>query len=125
MQNISGILDPTSTCSVDGVKVGSPDLYPYQENNWALCDVRDLPSGRHVITLNVTSAGHSFYLDRIRYIPTTNLESPPTNQSLQIGYSDLRIDYDSNWRDFGDSMGKLTSQIGATMTFSFFGECSL
>lgn len=106
---------------MDGVKVKNPNPFLFPANNWGLCDVKNLSNGSHVITLNITTTGRPFYLDRIRYTPTTNLENPPTNQSLLIRYTDSRISYDSNWKD-SNLGGMATSQMGASMVFSFFGE---
>jgi hypothetical protein len=95
------------------------DPSPQAQNNWPLCDWDNLAPGVHVILLNVTSNGQTFFFDRMSYVPP--IGESLVNDSVIIPWSDPLIEYDDSWAGFnGTSM--MASTHGATCNFSFEGE---
>ena len=122
--NSSGTVDPRWECFVDGNSIGSEPPFVTHQNNWPLCVAPTLPDGEHVVTLNVTSSGRSFYFDQIKYLPTHNAESQPSDVIVIVEQTDPSISYTGEWRNVNDS-AMSTSQVGATVGVNFTGPLSI
>ncbi|KAG6880138.1 hypothetical protein C0992_005222 [Termitomyces sp. T32_za158] len=108
---------PKWECFVDGINIGNwPSLF--LENNQLLCQQVTMSDGPHTITVNVTSAGNTFWLDYIAFTPSP--ASSHTPAVLRAQNTDSAIGYGAGWADLnGDA--NMTSMIGSKANFSFVG----
>ncbi|KAF9458807.1 hypothetical protein BDZ94DRAFT_1269735 [Collybia nuda] len=98
-----GPSDPFWECFVDNVSINITRPVDYFENNWILCEQQDLADGQHELTVNVTTAGQTFWFDRIQYTPSPGL--------LQMNAAQNAL----------GSTANMTQVDGSTVTISFTG----
>lgn len=120
-RNSSGEIDPTWECFVDDVSIGSMNPFQFVENNWVLCSVDGLPDKSHVLTVNASSHGQTFWFDYLRYVPSANV--PLDNALVFVDHKDSELQYDSNWQALG-SIGNMTDIRGSKVSLSFKGKTS-
>ncbi|KAJ7107900.1 hypothetical protein C8R44DRAFT_320710 [Mycena epipterygia] len=121
----NGVMDPTWNCFVDGTGI-PPKTFDAIENNWQLCQLDGMASGSHVLTIQVTSKGRTFYLDSLVYTPTpdTVFESAV----LIYPHADPAVNFSSGWKEDGQQLTqtkdaqepKLTVLSGTSVTM--FGQ---
>jgi len=112
--------DPTWECFVDGVSIGSTKPFTSPENNWRLCDQPTLKDGPHVLMVNVTTSGQTFWLDYIWYTPSSSSSKDVAN--IVVNHFDPDIVYGSGWRSLGGS-ANMTTVFGSQLRFNFTGMC--
>ncbi|KAH6902397.1 hypothetical protein BKA70DRAFT_1112962, partial [Coprinopsis sp. MPI-PUGE-AT-0042] len=118
--NVSGILDPSHTCLVDGVNVPPRETLRLHINLFPWCTTNSTYLGEHVLTLTAVSSSRAFYVDRIAYIPDRS--SPPQSPTVAIAHDDLAVKYlDESW-NFVKTAGMVTQQPGAMISITFTGS---
>jgi hypothetical protein len=116
--NTASGIDPTWECFVDNVSIGATAYFQYPENNWLLCQKPQLNDGSHVLTVKVTSGGHTFWFDYIRYTPSASVST--TTSILLVDNHDPAIVYGPGWGALG-STATFTTNLGSEMSFDFTG----
>ncbi|KAG5638614.1 hypothetical protein H0H81_011504 [Sphagnurus paluster] len=111
--------DPSWECFVDQISIGATAPFPYAENNWYLCQQNTLNDGPHEITINVTTAGNTFWLDYLLFTPSPTLSY--NENVLLVQNNDPAIIYDSNWGALGGG-ANMTTVNGAEAKFNFVGS---
>ncbi|KAG6867677.1 hypothetical protein C0993_012485 [Termitomyces sp. T159_Od127] len=108
--------NPKWECFVDGISIGATKPFQFAENNWSLCEQGTIADGPHVITVNVTTTGNTFWFDYLMFTPS------PRNSSatLLVQNTDPAILYDHSWRKLGGT-ANITTKIGSVMNFDFVG----
>ncbi|KAF8159324.1 hypothetical protein B0H34DRAFT_703013 [Crassisporium funariophilum] len=119
INNETGVYDPTWKCFLDDVETKPTDFFGFPENNWSFCEWDNIANGSHVVSLNVTSHGHTFYFDSLTYNPSVNLNSSQIGESLLVLNTDSGFKYGGNWTVH--ERGMLTNEFGATAKFPFYG----
>jgi hypothetical protein len=117
-------MDPSWDCLIDGVSVGPNDPVPYPENNWVFCNWPDGVAGEHTLSVQVTTLGQTFWVDRIEYNP---LPGPTTTngQVVKIPYTDEGIRYGSGWNVTMDNVAKYANENGTMLEYEFIGKFPL
>ncbi|TFK31634.1 hypothetical protein BDQ12DRAFT_105831 [Crucibulum laeve] len=119
IRNNSGVLDPWFECFIDGIRINNSS-FGAVENNWVLCQApKPFTDGKHELTVNITSAGTTFWLDDIQYVPSPDV--PLDTATILIDDSDPAIAYDDQWQALGGS-SRMTTKTGGSMTFNFIGK---
>ncbi|GLB39931.1 hypothetical protein LshimejAT787_0704410 [Lyophyllum shimeji] len=111
--------DPTWECFVDKISIGSAKPFPAEENNWFLCGQDVLNDGQHEITVNVTTTGHTFWLDYLIFTPSPNASYDEA--VLIVENNDRAIFLDSSWGSLGGS-ANMTTVKGSQAKFDFVGK---
>lgn len=111
-------INPTWTCAVDKIQIPSGEPTRGVQNNWHLCDQPDMADGDHVLTVNVTTAGRTFWLDHIQYTPSNDV--PLDAAVVKVDNLDPSIVFDTAWR--AHSATNMTQTPGSKMTFNFTGS---
>jgi hypothetical protein len=114
----AGTFDPSWECFVDNVSIGATKPFEFAENNWTLCETSDLVDGTHEITVQVNTAGRTFWFDRLQYTPSPSLSLD--SAVLVVDNHDPGILFDSKWGALGGS-ANMTQTSGSTATFLFTG----
>ncbi|KAF8875437.1 hypothetical protein BD779DRAFT_212451 [Infundibulicybe gibba] len=119
VKSLTGALDPSWTCLVDGVDIGRTSRFNFPINNFLLCDGKNVTDGNHTLTINVTMSHESFWFDYVTYIPSTtvSLESA----IVRVERLDPAIVYDSGWGDLGN-FSNFTFTNGSQLKFDFIGK---
>jgi hypothetical protein len=112
--------DPKWECFVDGVSIGSTKPFPYPENNWVLCDQPQLSDGDHVLSVNVTTMGTTFWFDQLQYKPSPGASFGNETNVVVVSLSDPAIKYGPGWVRLGDTANSTTT-LGAQVKFNFTG----
>lgn len=113
--------DPRWECFVDNVSIGATDPFPYDENNWPLCQATDLNDGLHELAVNITSTtGQPFWLDYIQYAPSSSVSEETAY--VVVDSLDPAIGYGVGWTALGGS-ANMTSTQGSIFQFNFTGIC--
>ncbi|KAG6873170.1 hypothetical protein C0995_002019 [Termitomyces sp. Mi166 len=110
--------DPSWECFVDQISIGATKPFQFPENNWVLCEEETITDGVHVITINVTSTGNTFWFDYITYTP-----SPSTSYEtavLLVQNTDSAMIYGAGWGALGGT-ANMTTKVGSEAIFSFVG----
>lgn len=118
INNSTGVVDPVWQCFMDGISSGTQVPFPFYENNWVFCQWDSLPDGPHVMSINATSKGQTFWFDELRYSPTAGASI--NGGAILFDHRDPDINFDSQWGALGGT-ANMTSVTGATMTLDFFG----
>ncbi|KAF7312924.1 hypothetical protein MKEN_00976800 [Mycena kentingensis (nom. inval.)] len=114
-----GTYDPTWECTVDGVAIANPaPTFEFIENNWTLCEGKDIAAGKHTLSIKVHTKGTAFYLDNLIY-QTSGTATNMDGAMLLYPASDSLVTYASEWHDWGAQ--KVTQTKGAQVSFSFRG----
>jgi hypothetical protein len=116
--NTANGVGPSWECFVDNVSIGATAPFQYPENNWLFCQQPTLNDGPHVVTVNVTSAGHPFWFDYIRYAPSASVSTQ--NVVLLVDNHDPAISYGSGWGALAGT-AIFTNNPGSEMSFNFSG----
>lgn len=121
---MSGVLDPSWECFVDGISIEPTTPFQFPENNWILCTNNSLVDGPHVLTVNATVTNSQiFWLDRIQYVPS--LSVPLDGKSILVNNLDpqlLQYAYGPGWEAIpGDPERNMTEQTNSSFTFEFTG----
>ncbi|KAG6899731.1 hypothetical protein C0993_007388 [Termitomyces sp. T159_Od127] len=111
-------LDPKWECFVDGISIGATPNAQFRENNLPLCEQGTMTEGLHVITINITTVGSTFWFDYYTFIPSPSSED--SSATLLVQNTDSAILYDDSWRALGDT-ANMTTRIGSVMNFDFVG----
>ncbi|KAF8624378.1 hypothetical protein AX15_005907 [Amanita polypyramis BW_CC] len=112
--------DPTWECFVDGQSIGSTQPFIYAENNWLLCDKTGLTDGPHVLTLNVTTMGTTFWFDFLQFTPPPNKSYGNGSNVMSLSNLDPGIEYLTGWGPLG-STANCTTVPGSQAIFNFTG----
>ena len=112
--------DPKWECFVDGASFGSTKPFLYTENNWLLCQGTQLSDGDHTLTVKVTTMGSTFWVDQLRFTPSSGASSG-SGTVLFVDRNDPTVDYGSGWTHLGDS-AEMTTTRGSQLTLSFTGK---
>ncbi|TFK31633.1 hypothetical protein BDQ12DRAFT_693806, partial [Crucibulum laeve] len=119
IHNNSGVLDPWFECFIDGIRIDNSS-FTFVENNWVLCQApKPFTDGKHELTVNITSAGTTFWFDDIQYVPSPDV--PLDTTTILIDDSDPAIVYDNQWQALGGT-SRMTTKTGGSMTFNFTGK---
>lgn len=111
--------DPRWECFVDNNNISVTDPFPYDENNWLLCEQTDLNDGPHIIAVNVTSTtGQPFWFDYVEYAPSSSVSQETAY--VVVNNIDPGIHYGDGWVALG-STANMTSEQGSTLQFNFTG----
>jgi len=103
---------------MDGISSGTQVPFAYYENNWVFCQWDSIPDGPHVMSVNATSKGQTFWFDELRYSPTNGASI--NGGAILFDHLDPDIHLDSEWGALGGT-ANMTKTMGATMTLDFFG----
>ncbi|KAJ7326177.1 hypothetical protein DFH08DRAFT_884997 [Mycena albidolilacea] len=117
-KDANNVTDPTWDCFIDEIKIENPNpTFQYPENNWQLCDQATIASGSHTLTIQVTSKGQPFYLDRILYtpLPTAGYDGAV----LEYTNTDTAVSFGTGWREWG--VQNVTQTSGAQVALNFHG----
>lgn len=111
-------MDPKWECFIDGISIG-PTSYPTpaKRNNQDLCHSGDIPGGDHVLRLDVTTRGSTFWIDVITYVPL--LDVPLDSAVIKVPVTDPAIRFSPEWQP--SDAGRKTQTAGSKMAFSFIG----
>ncbi|TFK31635.1 hypothetical protein BDQ12DRAFT_729381 [Crucibulum laeve] len=119
IRNNSGVLDPWFECFIDGIRIDDSSFWAI-ENNWLICQAPNpFTDGKHELTVNITSASTTFWLDDIQYVPSPDV--PLDTATILIDNTDPAITYDDQWHASGDSV-RMTTKTGGSMPFNFIGK---
>ncbi|KAG5735203.1 hypothetical protein E4T56_gene4807 [Termitomyces sp. T112] len=110
--------DPHWECFVDQISIGATKPFQFAENNWQLCEQASMTDGPHVLTINVTSAGNTFWFDYLTYTPSPSASYETT--VLLVQNTDSAITYDSGWGELGNT-ANMTTKVGSEVKFDFVG----
>ena len=93
----------------------------FPENNWQLCYTSAPLSseGPHVLTVNVTTKGTTFWFDYLEFAPPPNKLYGNGTNVLSVPNTDPAIVHDASW--VLDDGGICTTKQGAQVTFNFTG----
>ncbi|KAF8880026.1 hypothetical protein BD779DRAFT_1676089 [Infundibulicybe gibba] len=118
--NISGVLNPSWECFVDGVSIGSTPPSLEEENQFRFCGGDNIADGIHTLTVNVTLSRKSeaFWFDYITYLPPAS--GPPESATVLVSRIDPAIVYSMGWGTLS-GYASFTQTIGAQVTFNFTG----
>ncbi|KAF5372356.1 hypothetical protein D9615_009233 [Tricholomella constricta] len=111
--------DPSWECFVDQISIGATKPFAFPENNWNLCQQSVLNDGQHEITVKVTSAGTTFWLDYLVFTPSPEVSYDEA--VLLVENSDTGILYDSSWGALGGT-ANMTTKKGSQVKFDFTGK---
>jgi hypothetical protein len=113
--------DPTLECFVDGFNIGREAPFNGAGNNILLCDTNSLQDGLHNLTIIVTvqSPTHPFWIDKIQYIPSPNLQLD--NRTILVENTDPAIQFDAGWSRLGD-IANMTTTPNSVAQVDFIGE---
>ena len=103
---------------MDGISSGTYPTFPYFANNWVFCQWDSIPDGPHVLSVNATSKGQTFWFDVLRYSPTAG--ASVDGGAIVFDYLDPDIHFDSQWETL-EERAAMTTTTGSTMTLDFFG----
>ncbi|CAK5281323.1 unnamed protein product [Mycena citricolor] len=114
----TNVTSPSWKCFVDNVAIANPNpTFPFQENNWQLCDQASLSAGSHVLRIEVRTNGQPFYLDNIFYTPLAG--QAYDGAVLEYTNTDSAVSYGSGWRIWGAQ--NVTQNTGAQVALNFYG----
>ncbi|KAF9439547.1 hypothetical protein P691DRAFT_690437, partial [Macrolepiota fuliginosa MF-IS2] len=113
--------DPTFECFVDDVSIGRTSPFQFAENNWPFCNKDGLPDGLHKLRIDVTvmSPDHTFWLDQIKYNPSSAV--PLDNKVIWLGNTDPAIAYDLHWGEWPGGLGNITMRNNSVALVQFIG----
>ncbi|KAF5372359.1 hypothetical protein D9615_009234 [Tricholomella constricta] len=111
--------DPSWECFVDQISIGATKPFAYPENNWILCQKSALNDGQHEITVKVTSAGTTFWLDYLVFTPSPQVSYDEA--VLLVENDDTSVMYDSSWVALGAN-ANMTTKKGSQVKFDFIGK---
>ncbi|KAH6896363.1 hypothetical protein BKA70DRAFT_1570010 [Coprinopsis sp. MPI-PUGE-AT-0042] len=117
--NESEVAISTWECFIDGLSTGStpPSLTP--SNNWIFCDWSSEAAGEHILTVQVTPQGQTFWVDRLEYIPLPNA-SLGDEWTILVDHTDNAITYNGFWGTV-DTRAHFTAINGHNAEFEFVG----
>ncbi|KAJ7020040.1 hypothetical protein C8F04DRAFT_1014661 [Mycena alexandri] len=113
----NNVTDPTWTCTVDGIAIQNPEpTFQFPENNWPLCEQNTIPSGQHILTVEVTSKGQPFYFDSLIYTPSPDA----VFESAVLLYpdGDPALSYGPGWKEDGEQVAQTAN---TQVTLNFYG----
>lgn len=110
--------DPAWECFVDKISIGAAKPFEFRENNWLLCEQKELNDGLHEITLNVTTTGNTFWFDSLQFTPSSSASYE--SAVLLVDNQDPAIKYDSKWGALGGT-ANFTQASGSEVKFNFTG----
>ncbi|KAH6879653.1 hypothetical protein BKA70DRAFT_1345189 [Coprinopsis sp. MPI-PUGE-AT-0042] len=119
IRNVSGVIDPTWECLVDGVDIGASEPFEFAENNWPLCEWKDGTPGQHTLTVQAKSQGQTFWVDRMEYVPSPKA-GVPDGSVISVPNVDNAIKLGDGWAPLGGD-ANMTSSPGATAEVEFIG----
>ncbi|KAF9053159.1 hypothetical protein BJ165DRAFT_1523884 [Panaeolus papilionaceus] len=119
VHNDTGTPDPQWDCFVDNIKVDS-NPFKFYENNWWLCEPKAifLDDGPHILTVNATPRSHPFWVDRIDYSPSANVNME--DKTVFVDHTDSEIQFGAGWDAQGET-ANITRQTGSKLNFFFYG----
>ena len=114
-----GVLDPSYTCTVNGISVDPQSPATAWPRNGALLFTGGGPDqGNHTVFLTALSNTSAFYFDFLQYLPDAN--SNPEEPTVNIEHADLAVEYlNGAWT--AELYGMMTEQKDAKMRISFTG----
>ncbi|KAG6839550.1 hypothetical protein C0991_001582 [Blastosporella zonata] len=116
---------PGFQCIIDQSNFNQTGESLDRQNNWDLCDAKNLSPGLHVLFLQVETYGQPFWLDYLRYTPLPDATFSNETVAIHVQSNDSAIHFTSAWVTLqgGPSFEgvKYTSTVGQTMNFSFIG----
>lgn len=124
IHNISGVLDPTWECFLDGQSLEvnmTSFLLSNGHNNIVLCQANSsvASDSDHELVVKIASSGSTLWFDNFLYTPPATI--PITQETLRVDDSDAGIVYSHGWAAWGET-ATWSLVPTATMTFEFIGE---
>lgn len=112
--------DPKWECFIDNISIGSTPPFQFAENNWVLCEEPSLLDTRHVLSVNVTTMGNTFWLDQLQYTPSRNAVPPNGTQVVMVSHTDPGVKFGGGWTSLGDT-ANCTTKLNSKLKFNFTG----
>lgn len=113
-------MHPSWDCLIDGVSIGPTAHFAYPENNWVFCSWGDGVAGKHTLTVQATTLGQTFWVDKIEYVPLPEA-SVPSVQAVAVQYMDGAIHYGAGWATLLN-FARFTTESGTTVEYEFEGK---